>query len=79
MKKQYYTTSRLNIESLKDTRFGGEAGISVGGELRKVSPVTYKLAVPSRRSKTVVRHVNRLKQWHTPVYVADDQPVEYPL
>ena len=34
--------------------------------IRKVSPVVYELAVPSRRSKTLVAHVNRLKAWKNP-------------
>lgn len=47
---------------------------------RKISPVTYQLAVPHRRSKSMVAmHVNRLKEWHTPeasvmrVVVADEE------
>lgn len=31
---------------------------------RKVSPVTYELAVPHRRSKSMIAHVNRLKRWN---------------
>ena len=34
--------------------------------IRRVSPVVYELAVPSRRSKTLVAHVNRLKAWKNP-------------
>ena len=46
---------------------------------RKVSSVTYQLAIPHRRSKSMVAHVNRLKEWHTPeafvmrVVVADEE------
>ena len=31
-----------------------------------VSPVTYRLVVPSRHSKNMISHVNRLKLYHTP-------------
>ena len=47
-----------------------------------VSPVTYRLAVPSRRSKNMVSHVNRLKLYHTPealvrrIVVAEDTDEE---
>ena len=34
--------------------------------IRKVSSVVYELAVPSRRSKSLVAHVNRLKLWKNP-------------
>ena len=46
---------------------------------RIISPVTYQLAVPHRRSKCMVAHINRLKEWHTPeasvmrVVVADEE------
>ena len=32
----------------------------------ELSPVVYELAVPSRRSKTLVAHINRLKAWKNP-------------
>jgi hypothetical protein len=53
--------------------------------LRRVSPVTYELAVPSYRSKTMVTHVKWLKQWHTReasvlcVVVADEDQGEEEL
>ena len=31
--------------------------------IRRISPVTYEMAVPSRRSKRMVVHVNSLKMW----------------
>ena len=34
--------------------------------IRKVSSVVYELAIPSRRSKSLVAHVNRLKLWKNP-------------
>ena len=34
--------------------------------VRKVSPVAYEFKVPSRRSKALVTHVNRLKEWKDP-------------
>ena len=46
---------------------------------RKVSSVTYQLAISHRRSKSMVAHVNRLKEWHIPeafvmrVVVADEE------
>ena len=45
---------------------------------RKITHLTYELAVPSRRSKTMVAHINMLKAWHSPeakvlrVIVAED-------
>ena len=32
--------------------------------IRKITDLTYELAVPSRRSKRMVAHVNMLKTWH---------------
>lgn len=34
--------------------------------IRKISSVTYELAEPCRRTKSMVAHVNMLKAWHTP-------------
>ena len=48
----------------------------------KVTPVTYELAVPNRRSKRLIAHINRLKKWHGPeaivlrVLVADEEEEE---
>lgn len=84
MKKQYDKHAKHRLEP-DNTRFGGQVWEGPYEMLRKVSPVTYELAVPSRRSKSMVAHVNRLKQWHTPeasvlrVVVADaDQDDEEP-
>ena len=33
---------------------------------RRISPVTYEIAVPRRRSKRMVTHINSLKVWNTP-------------
>ena len=38
----------------------------MGWTIREVSPVVYELAVPSRRSKTLEAHINRLKAWKNP-------------
>ena len=51
--------------------------------VRKVSQVVYELAVPTRRSKSLVAHVNRLKAWKNPeahvlrvVMAEEDQEAE---
>ena len=49
---------------------------------RKISPVTYELALPNRRKKKVIAHINRLKKWHSPeaialrVIVADEEDAD---
>ena len=45
-----------------------------------LSPTTYKLSIPGRRGKTLVTHINRLKDWKMPqsnvysVVIAKDSP-----
>ena len=45
-----------------------------------LSPTTYKLSIPGRRGKTLVTHINRLKDWKIPqsnvysVVIAKDSP-----
>ena len=34
--------------------------------IRRITDLTYELAVPSRRSKRMVAHLNMLKAWHSP-------------
>ena len=38
--------------------------------VRKVTPVTYELAIPNKRKNRVIAYINRLKKWHSPEAIA---------